>query len=242
VKPFRGKPEKPERSNVEIQRAIVKPSDVSPGDGGPSPGKPGTGSSRTGCASVTTACTSPFVGRRDPLGAGLRPAREPVGAATDKTVVVIPADRRGVPTGPLDGTFGAVGPPYGVRPVASAAKFRQNGHMCRHWNRPAAGDGVLGQTQDTLVGCGERAEIGRIRKADRTAATPVERYDPEGAKIPEGEWRRGERPDEFAAGSATGLRRGSGRDWGKPVPAAEPKDRTGIRAGKQASEVAGRDQ
>jgi len=84
-------------------------------------------------------------------------------------------------------------------------------------------------------------EIGRIRKADRTAATPIERFDPEGAKTPGGEWRWGERSDEFAGESATGLKRGSGGDWGKPVPAAEPKDRTGVETGKRDSEVAGQD-
>jgi len=39
--------------------------------------------------------------------------------------------------------------------------------------------------------------------------TPVERFDPEGAKTPGGEWRRGEQPDEVASESATGLKRGS---------------------------------
>ena len=71
--------------------------------------------------------------------------------------------------------------------------------------------------------------------------TPVERFDPEGAKNPGGEWRRGERPDEFAGGDATGLKRGSSRNWGKPVPAVEPNGRTGIETGRRDSEVAGWD-
>lgn len=70
MKPFRGKPEKPERSNGEIHSRL---------DGearcqrdGRSPGRPRLSPH----LKPANACTSPPVGRRDPLGAGLRPAVE----------------------------------------------------------------------------------------------------------------------------------------------------------------------
>jgi hypothetical protein len=37
------------------------------------------------------------------------------------------------------------------------------------------------------MGWGEREGIGRIRQVGRAAAEPVERFDPEGDKTPEGE-------------------------------------------------------
>jgi hypothetical protein len=57
------------------------------------------------------------------------------------------------------------------------------------------------------MGCGERKEIGLIWKAGRTAATPVERFDPEGCKSPEGEWRLEEQPGKSAGKAATGQKR-----------------------------------
>lgn len=77
------------------------------------------------------------------------------------------------------------------------------------------------------TGCGERTEIGRIRKAGRSAANPVERFDPEGCNSPEGEWKSEEQPIELAASEATGLKRRSGPDRGEPVRAVERKGRTG---------------
>jgi len=73
VKPFKGKPEKPERSKGEIQRVSEE-----------APDGRATDDSRVVCAfrpccdPSPNACTSPPVGRRDPLGAGLRPAVESV--------------------------------------------------------------------------------------------------------------------------------------------------------------------
>ena len=40
-----------------------------------------------------------------------------------------------------------------------------------------------------IDGGGEREAIGRVRQADQRAARAVERFDPEGGKSPEGEWR-----------------------------------------------------
>ena len=56
-------------------------------------------------------------------------------------------------------------------------------------------------------GCGEREEIGRIRKASRFAANLVERFDPEGCKNPEGERRSEKQRTKLVAGFATGLKR-----------------------------------
>jgi hypothetical protein len=53
-------------------------------------------------------------------------------------------------------------------------------------------------------GGGEREGIGRIRKADRTAAEAAERFDPDGRKSPEGEWELRSRPKAQAGRSATG--------------------------------------
>lgn len=69
MKPFRGKPEKPERSNGEIQRvsALASGGRVTVG----------VRAGRSVCRRLASnACTSPLVGRRDPLGAGLRAAVE----------------------------------------------------------------------------------------------------------------------------------------------------------------------
>jgi hypothetical protein len=43
---------------------------------------------------------------------------------------------------------------------------------------------------------GEGTKIGRILKADRKAGWSIERFDPEGVKTPEGEWRLAARLDE----------------------------------------------
>jgi hypothetical protein len=74
VKPFRGKPEKPERSMGEIQPRRGCPASVGRATGGPRDRPPA--SRRT----APYACTSPLVGRRDPLGVGLRPSVEPARA------------------------------------------------------------------------------------------------------------------------------------------------------------------
>lgn len=71
MKPFRGKPEKPERSNGEIQRVSSRPGVLNARDGhGPRSDVIAPFFAR--CVGVAYACTSPLVGRRDPLGAGLR--------------------------------------------------------------------------------------------------------------------------------------------------------------------------
>ena len=62
---------------------------------------------------------------------------------------------------------------------------------------------------------------------DRLAAKLAERFDPEGSKNPEGEWRPEKRQVEAASGAVTGQKRRSGRDRGEPEPVAEPKGRTG---------------
>ena len=49
-------------------------------------------------------------------------------------------------------------------------------------------------------------EIGRIRKAGRAAANPVERFDLEGCNSPEGEWKPGEQPMKLSGSFATGLK------------------------------------
>jgi hypothetical protein len=77
------------------------------------------------------------------------------------------------------------------------------------------------------TGYGERVEIGRIRKASRTAVNPIERFDPEGCKNPEGEWRLEARPEKLAEENATGQKRGSCGNWGKPGTVVEQKGRTG---------------
>jgi hypothetical protein len=80
-----------------------------------------------------------------------------------------------------------------------------------------------------------------MRKAGRTAANSVERYDPEGPKNPEGERRLEAQPLELAGRSATGLKQGSGHFRGKPGVVAERKGRTGTESGERDSEVAGQD-
>lgn len=71
MKPFRGKPEKPESSNEEIQRGSQW---VAPFARRLSFAIFATGV----CILSAGACTSPPVGRRDLLGVGLRLAVEPV--------------------------------------------------------------------------------------------------------------------------------------------------------------------
>lgn len=71
MKPFRGKPEKPESSKTEIQRVTASPGCDLPATGVESPRplrRRGRSSSRTGTARVAAVCTSSLVGRRDPLG------------------------------------------------------------------------------------------------------------------------------------------------------------------------------
>lgn len=97
MKPFRGKPKKPKRSNGEIhrQRRWLRV-------GGRCPAVPFDGS-RAGtlpCVDVrpSSSCTSPLVGRRDPLGVGLRPGcgdcRVAGKTARGKLPVARPAARR----------------------------------------------------------------------------------------------------------------------------------------------------
>lgn len=97
MKPFRGKPKKPKRSNGEIhrQRRWLRV-------GGRCPAVPFHGS-RAGtlpCVDVrrSSSCTSPLVGRRDPLGVGLRPGcgdcRVAGKTARGKLPVARPAARR----------------------------------------------------------------------------------------------------------------------------------------------------
>ena len=68
MKPFRGKPEKPKRSNGEIHRQRRwLPCGVAMS------GASVLWHAAAAVCSASSACTSPLVGRRDPLGAGLRP-------------------------------------------------------------------------------------------------------------------------------------------------------------------------
>jgi len=46
--------------------------------------------------------------------------------------------------------------------------------------------------------------IGRIRKAGRAVANSVERFDPEGFKNPEGEWKLEKQPMKLVGSFATG--------------------------------------
>jgi len=89
---------------------------------------------------------------------------------------------------------------------------------------------------------GERTEIGRSRKADHRAANSAERFDPEGRKSPEGEWKLIEAVWQAGRGSGNGLlgvEAASHR--GKPGLVVEPKSRTGSGSSRQAREVAGRE-
>ena len=91
------------------------------------------------------------------------------------------------------------------------------------------------------MGNGEREEIGRSRKAGRAVAEPVERFDPEGCKSPEGEWRSGKQSLEPAGKAATGQKQRSSQDRGEPVKVVELKGRTGRGSGWREREVAGRE-
>jgi hypothetical protein len=85
------------------------------------------------------------------------------------------------------------------------------------------------------MGCGERWEIGRIRKAGRRAAEAAERFDPDGRNGPKGErrpWKQSEAP---AGGDATGQTQGSRRNRGEPVAGVE---RMAERARKPGGEGA----
>lgn len=73
MKPFRGKPEKPERSKEEIH------SRFDAGNGRSSDAKRSRFAHLPLVEPATNACTFLLVGRRDPLGVSLRRAMEPVG-------------------------------------------------------------------------------------------------------------------------------------------------------------------
>lgn len=81
--------------------------------------------------------------------------------------------------------------------------------------------------------------IGRIRKAGRRAAEATERFDPDGSKNPEGEWRLPEQSEALSGGDATGQKQGSRRDRGEPVAVVEPMaERARKREGEGAKEQA----
>lgn len=69
MKPFRGKPEKPERSKGEIQPRLGRSAPRGRATAGSRPRR------AVRLRPVSNACTSPLVGRRDPLGVGLRSGR-----------------------------------------------------------------------------------------------------------------------------------------------------------------------
>ena len=70
---------------------------------------------------------------------------------------------------------------------------------------------------------------------------PAERFDPEGGKIPEGEWKLVEQSGRHGWKRQRAIGRGSGLDRGKPVQVAELGGRTGGGSRWRASEVAGRE-
>jgi len=90
-------------------------------------------------------------------------------------------------------------------------------------------------------GCGEREEIGRIRKAGRPAAMSVERFDPEGPKSPKGEWRLVAQSGEPFGKAVTGPKQRSSPDRGEPVRVVEPKGRTDRGTDRRRREVAGQE-
>src|ERR1017187_4345725 len=83
--------------------------------------------------------------------------------------------------------------------------------------------------------------IGRVRKAGRRTASPVERFDPEGCKSPGGEWRL----EETQVGRPETLQRARSNeaagDRGEPGPVAERKGRTGRETGWSRCEVTGQE-
>lgn len=114
---------------------------------------------------MANACTSPLVGRRDPLGAGLR-----IEVETEWGVF---AGLRSDPCLPAcassDGTTVARGRDLiRVRPVASADGQSGCRTQCRHRTRSTAGDGVLGQTPYTPVGDALALGTFRTRLETRT--------------------------------------------------------------------------
>lgn len=141
MKPFRGKPKKPKRSNGEIhrQRRWLRV-------GGRCSAEPlrDPTADTLPCADVrrSSSCTSPLVGRRDPLGVGLRPGcgdcRVAGKTARGKPPVARPAARRYT---------------HGIRPhsltvcvetVASArhvTRWLRTSLRARYW--PAVGRTVL---------------------------------------------------------------------------------------------------
>jgi len=80
---------------------------------------------------------------------------------------------------------------------------------------------IRGLDLERAMGCGEREVIGRIRKAGRRAAEATERFDPDGSKNPEGEWRLPEQSEALSGGDATGQKQGSRRDRGEPGAGVE---------------------
>ena len=89
MKPFRGKPEKPKRSNGEIQRQRSRL---------PCGSRCRVASAARHAVAAacpgSTACTSPLVGRRDPLGVGPRPVWSTVPRKRGRPSVARPTARR----------------------------------------------------------------------------------------------------------------------------------------------------
>jgi hypothetical protein len=71
-------------------------------------------------------------------------------------------------------------------------------------------------------------------------ADSAERFDPEGTKIPKGEWKLAMQSFELCGEAATGQKQRNGLSRGEPEQVVEQKGRTGGAAVQQGSEVAGR--
>jgi len=128
-------------------------------------------------------------------------------------------------------------------PGIDKAKFDELAHNAAASLRKRSEPGALIRSQKLAIdwGCGEREEIGRVRKADRSAAISVERFDPEGRKSPKGEWRLVAQSGEPLGKAETGLKQGSSLDRGEPVRVVEPKGRTDRGTERRRREVAGRE-
>lgn len=136
MKPFRGKPEKPERSNGKIQPRLCRLGAIAAR-------RYATASPRPRSAVQSqNACTSSRVGRRDPLGAGLRAAGQSV------RTVLRSVRARGLPAGSLDGRqCGAEPRPVRARPAASSDAIAYAGPgadaaTARLWPRSPRADSV----------------------------------------------------------------------------------------------------
>ena len=71
-------------------------------------------------------------------------------------------------------------------------------------------------------------------------AEATERFDPDGSKNPEGEWRLPKQSEALSGGDATGQKRGNGRDRGEPVVVVEPMAERARRSeGEGAKEQVG---